>query len=242
MCLAMIDAKQLLDRFLGAGSADRAAAALSQADRRLAGMGVPGGLAGGAAAAGLIGLLLGSKKARKLAGGVVGYGGAAVLGALAFRAWQNWQSGKAEAPPAAPTQAVLEATDARFLPDQPAADGRPFGVALVRAMVAAAKADGHMDAAEQQAIFAAVERAGLDAEAKAALFDAIQAPADPAAIAALAATPQQAAELWLSARLAIEPDQPAERAFLDALGHRLGLTPELRAHLEREASAALASP
>jgi uncharacterized membrane protein YebE (DUF533 family) len=238
----MIDAKQLLDRFLGAGTGDRAAATLSQADRTLSGMGVPGGLAGGAAAAGLIGLLLGGKKARRLAGGAVGYGGAAVLGALAFRAWQNWQSGKAQGASTAPTQAEIEATDARFLPNQPAADGRPFGVALVRAMVAAAKADGHMDGTEQQAIFAAVERAGLDAEAKAALFDAMQAPADPAAIAALAASPQQAAELWLSARLAIEPDQPAERAFLDALGHRMGLAPELRAHLEREASAALAAP
>jgi uncharacterized membrane protein YebE (DUF533 family) len=66
------------------------------------------------------------------------------------------------------------------------------------------------------------------------------APVDPAAIAALAATPQQAAELWLSARLAIEPDQPAERAFLDTLGQRLGLDPMLRANLEREAAAALA--
>lgn len=237
----MIDAKALLDRFLGAGSGDRAAATLARADRTLSGMGVPGGLAGGAAAAGLIGLLLGGKKARRLAGSAVTHGGAAVLGALAWRAWQNWQSGKAQATALPPTEAEITATDALFLPNQPAADGRPFGVALVRAMVAAAKADGHMDGAEQQAIFAAVERAGLDAEAKAALFDAMNAPADPAAIAALAATPQQAAELWLSARLAIEPDQPAERAFLDSLGHRLGLDPALRAELEREAAAALAA-
>jgi uncharacterized membrane protein YebE (DUF533 family) len=238
----MIDAKQLLDRFLGAGTGDRAAATLGQADRKLSGMGVPGGLAGGAAAAGLIGLLLGGKKARKLAGGAVGYGGAAVLGALAYRAWQNWQSGTAQGAPMPRTPAELAATDECFLPTQPAADGRPFGVALVRAMVAAAKADGHMDGSEQQAIFAAVDRAGLDGEAKAALFDAMNAPADPAAIASLAASPQQAAELWLSARLAIEPDQPAERAFLDALGHRLGLDPALRANLEREAATALAAP
>lgn len=238
----MIDAKTLLDRFLGAGTAERATGALGKADAKLSGMGIPGGLAGGAAAAGVIGLLLGGKKARKLAGGAVGYGGAAVLGALAYRAFQTWQEGKTASPASlpAPTQAEIAATDPRFLPNQTAADGRPFGIALVRAMVAAAKADGHMDGGEQQAIFAAVERAGLDAEAKAALFDAMNAPADPATIAALAATPQQAAELWLSARLAIEPDQPAERAFLDALGHRLGLEPGLRLTLEREAAAALA--
>jgi uncharacterized membrane protein YebE (DUF533 family) len=239
----MIDAKSILDRFLGAGTAERATGALGGADKKLSGMGVPGGLAGGAAAAGVIGLLLGGKKARKLAKGAVGYGGAAVLGALAYRAWDNWQAGKAATatPLPPPTPAEIAATDARFLPDQPAADGRPFGIALVRAMVAAAKADGHMDGSEQTAIFSAVERAGLDAEAKAALFDAMNAPSDPATIAALAATPQQAAELWLSARLAIEPDQPAERAFLDALGHRLGLEPALRVTLEREAVAALAA-
>ena len=237
----MIDAKQLLDRFLGAGAGDRAASTLTQADQKLSGLGVPGGLAGGAAAGGLIGLLLGSKKARKLAGSAVGYGGAAVLGALAYRAWQNWQAGRSQGAMAPPSPAELASTDERFLPSEPAADGRPFGVALVRAMVAAAKADGHLDNTEQQAIFTAVERAGLDTEAKAALFDAMNAPVDPAAIAALAATPQQAAELWLSARLAIEPDQPAERAFLDALGHRLGLDPALRANLEREAAAALAN-
>jgi uncharacterized membrane protein YebE (DUF533 family) len=238
----MIDAKSLLDRFLGAGMGDRAAATLGQADRKMSGMGIPGGLAGGAAAAGVIGLLLGGKKARKLAGGAVGYGGAAALGALAYRAWQNHQAGKAS-PTAlpAPSQAELDATDERFLPTQPAADGKPFGIALVRAMVAAAKADGHMDGTEQAAIFQAVERANLDAEAKAALFDAMNAPSDPATIAALAATPEQAAELWLSARLSIEPDQPAERAFLEALGHRLNLAPALRANLEREASAALAA-
>lgn len=238
----MIDARTLLDRFLGAGTAERAGAALCNADRTLSGMGVPGGLAGGAAAAaGIIGLLLGGKKARKLAGSAVSHGGAAVLGALAYRAWQNWQAGRSAAAAAPPSGAEIAATDARFLPDQPAADGRPFGVALVRAMVAAAKSDGHMDPGEQAAIFAAVERAGLDAEAKAALFDAMTAPADPAAIASLAASPQQAAELWLSARLAIEPDQPAERAFLDALGHRLGLEPGLRATLEQEAAQALAA-
>lgn len=245
--MRMIDAKSLLDRFLGAGTGDRAAATLGQADRKMSSMGIPGGLAGGAAAAGVIGLLLGGKKARKLAGSAVGYGGAAALGALAYRAWQNYQAGQGApqtAPSAslpAPTRAEIEATDERFLPSQPAADGKPFGIALVRAMVAAAKADGHMDGTEQAAIFQAVERAGLDAEAKAALFDAMNAPADPATIASLAATPEQAAELWLSARLSIEPDQPAERAFLEALGHRLGLAPALRANLEREAAAALAS-
>ena len=119
-----------------------------------------------------------------------------------------------------------------------AADGRPFELALVRAMIGAAKADGHIDAEEQRAIFAQVERIGLDAEAKAFVFDALAKPADGAQIAAAARTPEQAAELYLASRLAIDPDEPAERAWLEALAHRLSLPEGLAAHLDRQAEAA----
>jgi uncharacterized membrane protein YebE (DUF533 family) len=45
-------------------------------------------------------------------------------------------------------------------------------------------------------------------------------------------TPEQGAELYLAARLAIDPDEPSERAYLDALAERLGLPAELRANLD----------
>jgi uncharacterized membrane protein YebE (DUF533 family) len=224
----MIDPKALLDRFLGAGTADRAAGALSGADKTLAGMGVPGGLAGAASGAGLLALLVGGKA------------GAAALGALAFRAWQSWQQGQA-VPAAPPQPGEIAATDARFLPHATTgADGQPFALALIRGMIGAAKADGHVDAEESRRIFEAVERSGLGAEEKAAIFQAMNAPSDPATIAAAAATPEQAAELWLAARLAATPDHPAERAYLDALAHRLNLDPGLRAALESQAAAAQA--
>lgn len=231
----MIDAKALLDRFLGAGTADRAAGAITSADRSLAGMGVPGGLAGAAAGAGLLALLVGGR-----AGTVARYGGAAALGALAYRAWQSWQQGRA-VPTAPPQPAEIDATDARFLPHAATgADGQPFALALIRGMIGAAKADGHVDAEESRRIVEAVERSGLGAEEKAAILQAMNAPSDPAAIAAAAATPEQAAELWLAARLAATPDHPAERAFLDALAQRLNLDPGLRAALESQAAAAQA--
>lgn len=227
----MLDPKALLDRFLGADTAGRAAGALAEADRRLAGLGVPGGLAGAAAGAGLLALLIGGKASR-----IARYGGAAALGALAYRAWQSWQQGRAAATtPPAPTE--LAATEARFLPHAgQGADGQPFALALIRAMVGAAKADGHIDATESRRIAAAVQRAGLGPEETAALLQAMDAPADPQAIAAAAATPEQAAELWLAARLAAAPDHPAERAFLDALAERLRLDPGLRAALEAQAA------
>jgi uncharacterized membrane protein YebE (DUF533 family) len=244
----MIDARQLLERFLGpqAGTARPPAApgtpmgappaggfqlpgGLSDVARH-----VPGGVAGLAAGAGLLATMLGGKKLRKMAGGAVSHGGAAALGALAYRAWQNWQAqqGSPAAPPAPPP-----APD-RILPAAAPAAGAPFELALVRVMVAAAKADGHVDAAEQRAIFESVERAGLDAESKAFVFDLLRRDIPFEEIAAGAATPEQAAELYLAARLAIDPDEAAERAWLAALAHRLALPDGLVAQIEAEAQRA----
>ena len=228
----MIDPKQLLDQFLGAG----AGSATGQVTDKL----TQGGLAsfgGGAVAGGLLGLLVGSKKMRKLAGGAVGYGGAAVLGALAYRAYQNWQQGR---DPATTAQgpAAAAPVESRFLPAAPAADGRPFELSVLRAMIAAAKADGHIDADEQRKIFAEVERRGLDAEAKAFVFDSMAKPIDLADIAGAAQTQEQAAELYLAAGLVIDPDEPAERAYLAALASRLNLPAGLVAHLDRQIDAA----
>ncbi len=115
---------------------------------------------------------------------------------------------------------------------QPAADGGPFELALVRAMVGAAKADGHIDAAEQRRLFAEVERLQLDAEAKAYVFDLLTHDVDLKSLVDAVRTPEQGAELYLAARLAIDPDEPAERAYLDALAARLRLPADLRSSLD----------
>lgn len=225
----MIDPKQLLEQVLGSNMAGNARSAGGQLKDRLDGMSGSKGFASGALTGGLLGLLLGGKKARKLAGGAFGYGGAAVIGALALQAYQNYQrqqaAGRGEPPPAD--------VDSYALPHaQPAADGGPFELTLVRAMVGAAKSDGHIDAAEQRRLFAEVERLGLDAEAKAYVFDLLTHDVDMKSLVGSVRTPEQGAELYLAARLAIDPDEPAERAYLDALAARLRLPPELRASLD----------
>jgi uncharacterized membrane protein YebE (DUF533 family) len=106
---------------------------------------------------------------------------------------------------------------------------------LVRAMIAAAKADGHVDADEQQRLFAEVEQRGLDAEAKAFVFDLLSQPVDLGSITNAVVTPEQGAEVYLASRLAINPDVPAERAYLDALATRLKLPADLRASLDSAA-------
>jgi uncharacterized membrane protein YebE (DUF533 family) len=199
---------------------DQARAAGRGFGNRLDAMGGRRGFAGGAVAGGLLGLLLGGGGRR--GGGLLGYGGAAVLGALALKAYQNYQR----------QQGGGYAASGIVPHSQPAADGSPFELALVRAMVGAAKADGHIDATEQERLFAEVERLGLDAEAKAYVFDLLRRDIDVASLVAAVRTPEQGAELYLAARLAIDADQPAERAYLDTLATRLGLPAELRMSLD----------
>ena len=240
--------QNLLEQFLGPDVTTRASGALQSGKEKLAGSGMTG-IAGGVAAGGLLGLLLGNKKARKsvgkLAGGVVGYGGAAALGALAFRAYQNWQTGQqspqqSAQPAGQPAAAAPAAPPAgsKFLPETaPAQDGKPFELALVMAMIAAANADGHIDAEEQRHIFQQVGELPLAAEDKAFVFDALGNPPSLQDIANLAQGPEQAAELYLASRLAIDPDQPIEQAYLEGLAARLSLPADLVAHLESQIEA-----
>ena len=230
-----MDPKKLIEQFVGAGAAGSASDMAQKARNTIQGglSGFPGGALGGLAAGGLLGVLLGNKKMRKMAGGVAGYGGAAALGALALKAWQTWQENQqsqtgalqtAGAPaPAAPPQL-----------QRLAADGKPFELALVRAMIAAANADGHIGPDEHRAIFEHVNRLTLDADDKAFVFDALARPASAYEIAALAGGPDQASEIWLASRLAIDPDDAREKAYLETLAGALSLPAGLAEQLERQ--------
>jgi uncharacterized membrane protein YebE (DUF533 family) len=232
----MFDPKSLLDQFLGgnAGSQQGGFGNVARnAQEKFRNSGV-NSFGGGAAIGGVLGLLLGGKSVRKMAGGAMGYGGAAMLGALALRAYQNYQQGKAvQATPA--TSQELAAVPASQLPHAlPSGDGTPFELLLMRAMIGAAKADGHVDAQEQQHVFEQVERLGLDAESKAAVFDLLSQPLDLTRLDASIGNEAQRAEIYLAARLATDGNHPGERAYLDAMAARLQLPAQLRAHLDSQ--------
>jgi uncharacterized membrane protein YebE (DUF533 family) len=234
----MLDPQQLLDQLLGAKVGDDLRSAGRQVKDRLDQAGGANAFAGGAIAGGLLGMLLGGGRARRR-GGMLGYGSAAVLGALAMRAYQSYEQQRGTRAPraAAPGPDAPEQAAAPALPHTlPAADGSPFELVLVRAMIGAAKADGHIDAAEQRRLFAEVERIGLDADAKAYVFDLLTRDIDIESLASAVTSEAQAAELFLAARLGIDIDEPAERAYLDALASRLDLPDELRAQLEAAAT------
>ncbi len=244
----------LLDQLLGSQTTTAAGEKLRSASNSLSNPTAKVAL-GGVAAGGLLGLLLGNKKARKkvgkLAGGVVGYGGAAAFGALAHRAYQNWQDQKSHPAQAAPAQTphtpsspapapsgTLPPMEPRFDPTANVGkDGRPFALTLVRAMIAAANADGHICEDERKAILSHLSDLQLDAEDKSFVFEALMTPSTLDEIADLANGPEQATEVYLVSRMAIDPDDPAEQAYLDSLARRLALPPELVAELESQVKA-----
>lgn len=104
--------------------------------------GLLSGAGGGALAASVLGMLLGNKSARKYGGQALSYGGLAALGVLAYKAYGNWQANQGKAPQTEPQ------TIDRVAPQQV----EQHSQAILKALVAAAKADGHIDDRERQLI------------------------------------------------------------------------------------------
>ena len=105
-------------------------------------------------------------------------------------------------------------------------------------MLAAARADGQVDAAEREQIAGRLAMSGLDHDAADFINRELGAPLDLDAIVAMARTDAQKAELYTASRLTIRPDSRAERGFLDLLAGRLGLADALVDHIEATVSAA----
>ena len=247
-----MDIGRLVEGFLG--SAQGGMSGVGATAKQMANN-VPGGLVGGAAAGGAVALLLGSKKARKIGGKALTYGGMAAVGALAYSAWKNHKANQAgQTPPAAEAAAAPQSAPAASVPvatlppppadsgfdpsTQSARDGSDMRLALIQAMISAAKADGHMDARETAHVFGQMEHLSLGPDEKAFIFDHMQQASDPIAIARLAKDDPQAAELYLASSLAIDPDTPEEQRYLERLADALRLPADLRAQLDSHVAAA----
>jgi uncharacterized membrane protein YebE (DUF533 family) len=110
--------------------------------------------------------------------------------------------------------------------------------ALFRAMIAAAKADGHIDDKERAEIQSRIRQIGLEDDARLMLEAELARPLDAAEVAAAADSPEAAAEIYLASLFVIDVDEPAERAYLDKLAAALKLQPALARQLETTAAQA----
>jgi uncharacterized membrane protein YebE (DUF533 family) len=245
----MIDAKRLIDQLLGAGGSGNLQKTIGNVLSELGqgGSGKGGGaggdliaqgrdyltrnggsLAGGALAGGLLSMVLG-KGGRTIGGNLLQLGGLAAIGGLAYKAWSDYQAGR---PPlglgngSQPQGAPMAPP-----PATPAFTSNETAQLVLSAMIAAAKADGHIDDKERARITGEIGAIAGD-EAKMFLATELAKPLDIDALAARATSPELAMQVYAASLVAIDPDTDVERAYLTALAERLRIDAGLKAHLE----------
>jgi hypothetical protein len=125
--------------------------------------------------------------------------------------------GAAPAPPPPPPGTVCAATGSSV------ADPQQEAVVLIRAMIAAANADGVIDAKERAAILERLKTAALSAEEHQFIVHELLAPQDTDQIVAAVTSPAMAAKVYTVSVLAIDVDTEAERTYLQTLARRLNL-------------------
>lgn len=232
----MFDAKKLLDQLLGSQLPGAGGTVRDKAGQ-LTQMAKDNPLAAGA----ILAAVLGTGTGRQLAGSAVKLGGLAAIAGLGYQAWKNWQAGNDPAASQTATGSEPELlpppANSGFGLDDPANDA-DFAVMLVRAMIAAARADGHIDDTEREAILGKVKLAGLDHDAELFLERELANPVEMDTIIAAARTESQKVELYTASRIAIDPDTRAERGYLDLLAGRLGLADALVDHIDTTVASA----
>ena len=225
-----MDAKSFLDDLLKTGR-EMAAKGQAAVEKKLD-IEEPGekrdatisGLKTGAIAAGVMALLLGTKGGRRVTGSAIKLGSLAAVGGIAWQAYQNWSvkndTLSADTKAVAVNQLESDAANERSL-------------TLLKAMIAAAKADGHIDDTEMADINQQIAALGLTGDIAGFVQAEIASPATFEELAALSNDPETGAEIYLISTMVINKENEAERAYLDALAKALELPDSLLVELEK---------
>jgi Uncharacterized protein conserved in bacteria len=219
-----MDVKSFLDQMLQSGK-EIAQKGQNMAEQKL---GIPAegeqrdqmlsGMKTGAAAAGVLALLLGTSAGRRVTGAAVKVGSLAALGGLAYQMYRQWETsaGTSGAAPAG-EPALLEAP-------APKASAE----ILLKAMIAAAKADGHVDSAELANIRQQLEGVEVEGDVNDMILNELSQPLDVKQIAALANNDlAMATEIYLVSAAIIDVANEAERTYLADLRMALQLPEEV---------------
>lgn len=176
-----------------------------------------------ALAGGALGLLLGSKSGRKMGGKVLTYGGLALLGTLAYKAYRNYQD-----------QANSEQKTAKPLELLPEPEAETHCKAILVALIAAAKADGHIDDREKQLIDQKIAEFTTSESLRYWLENELKKPLDPADVAKSATTEAIASEMYLASLLTVDSQNFMEKAYLDELARQMNLPSALKTELAQQ--------
>ena len=179
---------------------------------------------------GALGLLLGSKRGRKMGKKALKYGAVAGVGALAWRAYQNYQSSTQQA--AAPSPVAEQ--QGQPLDQLAGVPQEQRGLQILQAMIMAARADGHIDGKERELLSQEIAKLQPDDELHSWIQLQFDAPLDPSVFAKTVDCPQARREIYLVSAAIIDEQNPMERAWLDQLASALGLDSMIKVELERQ--------
>ncbi|PWQ98542.1 tellurite resistance TerB family protein [Leucothrix arctica] len=182
------------------------------------------GLKTGAMAAGIMALLLGTKTGRNVTGSALKLGSLAAVGGIAWQAYNNWSTNNENAAKNGEPVAI---------DNLPEAAANERSMLLLKAMIAAAKADGQVDAQEMADIQKQVSELGLTGDIAGFIQSEIASPSSLEALAAQCDTAEVAAEVYLISSVMINKTNEMESAYLDALAAALELPDSLLVELEK---------
>lgn len=111
---------------------------------------------------------------------------------------------------------------------------------MVRALVYAAKSDGHIDEKEQAAIEAQLKKMNLGSGGDALLRSVMNEPLDPERIAASVRDPEEALQLFTVSCAVLDIDQYMEKNYLDALAAALKIPADVRDEIENKLKSGVA--
>ncbi|KZN52128.1 tellurite resistance TerB family protein [Pseudoalteromonas luteoviolacea] len=201
--------------------------------------GLLGGVAGGGVSS-----LLSSKKGKKTGKKAVKYGALSAVGGLAWKAYKQYSEQNEVAAQKRDSAAFDKAMATRSQParhfdfkpatiqehsfEQVIEDESGSGqLLLMRAMIAAAYADGHIDDNERQKIFAQVETMTLSVQEKAMLFDELRQPMSLSELVQAVPNAQTGIEVYAASASAIDLQQTISQQYLQTLANQLCIPKEL---------------
>lgn len=145
------------------------------------------------------------------------------------------QAGGRVAPPPPPGAAPAFAPPPSPAPSAPSAPQAPASLQqqnallLIRAMIAAANADGHIDQEERGAVLKQLQDSGFGQEERDFVMTEMNHPRSVDSLLPQVDSPQLGQQFYIASLLAIRVDTQAERDYLDYLARRLGLDESARA-------------
>lgn len=233
-----MDVKTLLNQFLSSGSvstlAEQGKQLLTEAGKASSKNTTMADIGKGALGGSALTLLLSSKKGRKIGKKMLAVGGTIGLGTLAYKAYQDWQQNKTDSHP--PAQTTTPAQPAQIENKTQDYLQNTNDTVILQAMIAAAKADGHIDDEEKDKIQKAVQSLGASDQLEQFVQAELNKPLDPADIAAAAKTTEVKTQVYLASLLIVDEQNFMEKAYLQELARQLELAPSLVQSLQEQAN------